>query len=71
MNTGQTLIVAAIALAAGGFAGFRLAQPKMDATQTPAAVNPEKLAKIGSSAARLAHRRAAPEAQYGGLMTIY
>jgi hypothetical protein len=35
------------------------------------AVNPEKLAKIGSSAARLAHRRAAPEAQYGGLMTIY
>ena len=31
MRTGTTLIVAAIALAAGGFAGYRLALPKPEA----------------------------------------
>ena len=45
MRSGTTLIIFAIALAAGGFAGYQLAQPKMDAAQTPAAVNPEKPAK--------------------------
>jgi len=42
VRSGTTVIVVAIALAAGGFAGYRLAQPKMDVTRTSAAVNPEK-----------------------------
>jgi len=45
VRSGTTVIVVVIALAAGGFAGYRLAQPKIDATLTPAAVNPEKPAK--------------------------
>ena len=44
MNTGTTLTVALIALAAGGFAGYRLAQPNHDAVPI-VAVDAQKPAK--------------------------
>ena len=46
MRTGPTLIVVAIALAAGGFAGYRLASPKPDAAVPAVAVDGQKKAKI-------------------------
>ncbi|MGV0951537.1 MAG: efflux RND transporter periplasmic adaptor subunit [Azonexus sp.] len=45
MRTGPTLIVVAIALAAGGFAGYRLALPKTDAAVPAVAVDGQKTAK--------------------------
>jgi Cu(I)/Ag(I) efflux system membrane fusion protein len=45
VRTGPTLIVAAIALAAGGFAGYRLALPKPESTVAPVAVDGQKTAK--------------------------
>ena len=42
MRTGTTLIVAAIALAAGGFAGYRLALNKPEAAMAPVAVDGQK-----------------------------
>ena len=45
MRTGPTLIVVAIALAAGGFAGYRLALPKTDAAVAAVAVDGQKTAK--------------------------
>ncbi|HQU80898.1 MAG TPA: efflux RND transporter periplasmic adaptor subunit [Azonexus sp.] len=45
MRTGPTLIVVAIALAAGGFAGYRLALPKTDAIVPAVAVDGQKTAK--------------------------
>ena len=45
MRTGLTLIVAAIALAAGGFAGYRLALTKPEAAVTSVAVDGQKTAK--------------------------
>jgi len=45
VRTGPTLIVAAIALAAGGFAGYRLALTKPEATVAPVAVDGPKGAK--------------------------
>ncbi|MGB9355120.1 MAG: efflux RND transporter periplasmic adaptor subunit, partial [Azonexus sp.] len=45
MRTGTTLIVAAIALAAGGFAGYRLALPKPEAVAQPIAVDGQKTAR--------------------------
>ena len=45
MNTGTTLTVALIALAAGGFAGYRLAQPNHDGSAPMAAVDAQKPAK--------------------------
>ncbi len=45
MRTGPTLIVVAIALAAGGFAGYRLASPKPDAAVPAVAVDGQKTAK--------------------------
>ena len=45
MRTGTTLIVAAIALAAGGFAGYRLALPKPEAVCPPVAVDGQKTAR--------------------------
>ncbi len=45
MNTGTTLTVALIALAAGSFAGYRLAQPNHDGGAPMAAVDTQKPAK--------------------------
>jgi Cu(I)/Ag(I) efflux system membrane fusion protein len=45
VRTGTTLIVAAIALAAGGFAGYRLALPKPEAVAQPVAVDGQKTAR--------------------------
>ena len=45
MRTGPTLIVVAIALAAGGFAGYRLALPKPDPALPSVAVDGQKTAK--------------------------
>ncbi|HRH14403.1 MAG TPA: efflux RND transporter periplasmic adaptor subunit [Azonexus sp.] len=45
MKTGATLFVVVIALAAGGFAGYRLAQPKTDAAAPSVAVDSKKTAK--------------------------
>ena len=45
MRTGTTLIVVAIALAAGGFAGYRLALSKPEAAVAPVAVDGQKGAK--------------------------
>ena len=45
MRSGPTLIVVAIALAAGGFSGYRLAQPKTDAAVPAVAVDGQKTAK--------------------------
>lgn len=42
MKTGPTLILIAVALVAGGFAGYRFAPPKNEAVAMNAAVNPEK-----------------------------
>jgi len=45
VRTGPTLIVVAIALVAGGFAGYRLALPKTDAAVPAVAVDGQKTAK--------------------------
>ena len=45
MRTGTTLIVIALALGAGTFAGYRLAQPRGEATPQAAAVDGQKPAK--------------------------
>ncbi len=45
MRSGTTLIVVAIALAAGGFAGYRLASSKPEAAVAPVAVDGQKGAK--------------------------
>ena len=45
MRTGPTVIVVAIALAAGGFAGYRLALPKPEAVAQSVAVDGQKTAK--------------------------
>ena len=42
MKTGPTLIFIAVALVAGGFAGYRFAPPKNEAVAMNATVNPEK-----------------------------
>ena len=64
MRTGPTLIIVAIALAAGGFAGYRLAMTKPEAAVAPVAVDGQKGAKIKSSPVPIV---AAPISAPGGL----